>query len=135
MSNPILIDYGSTFVVQASSGAKITAGSFSAGAQTIVNNTTSGNAVGAYALHLIVVQTSKTSSTGGTIEIYQQASHSSAVFAEDKIVATIKASTLDGKYHSAWVLNMPKIAKYRIKAVTRGVRASLNAMPIKQKAN
>lgn len=134
MSNPIVLDYSTaTITVQAS--ASVTAGSYSTGAQTVITNTTAGNGEGAYALHLVLNISSGTSSTGGTAELYQEAGHSTSAWCEPELIRTITASTLDGKNHSAWVYAMPKYAKYKIKAVTRGFKASLAALPVKQKVN
>ena len=126
MANEVPRIYRTQVTVQAS--AAITAGSFSAGAQTAIDNTLTGNGGGCDLIKLMLDVTVAPLGTTD-VEVYMSTSDDDATYTEERLIKTVSVPASTGQHQAGIVLYPEKYTKFRIKAIDYDLTASLAARP------
>lgn len=127
MSNEVQRKYRSAVSVQAS--AAIVAGAFSAGDQTSIDNTPTGNGAGADEIQLTLDVTGAPAAAAKA-EIYMSTSEDGTNWTNEVLITTIDIETVAQDYQAGIVYYPRKHTKYLIKAIDYGFTAALNGTPV-----
>ncbi|KAF0235051.1 MAG: hypothetical protein FD177_210 [Desulfovibrionaceae bacterium] len=133
MPSEIRNKYRSPVTVQASNA--ITANAFSAGTQTVIDNTSSGNGGGCNDLELYA-NVSAAPATAATAELYMQASQDGGTTYSAEVFRGVVAIpvSVTGDYYFGRIMDVPEFCKLKIKAISYGFTASLIAVPVVMEA-
>ena len=129
MANEIQTKYRTYQTVQAS--AAITAGAYSAGSQTDIDNIDGANFLGAEGFDLYIDVTSAPSADA-IAEIWMEASYDAGTSfaAAEKVSSVAVALTTADEYHIGQIFAPPPYFKLKIKAIDYTFTASLIVVPM-----
>jgi len=126
--------YGTGVTLQAS--AAITAGALSTGAQTIMDVTSGGNFDGALVAEMYINVT-VAPTAAATVELYMAASKDGTNYAESgpdaygEYALSVKVpASATGDFKLGILHDLPQKTKFKIKALSYGLTASLYGVPV-----
>ena len=127
MANEIRNKYRTAVAVQASAAAS--AGVLSAGTQTVLDNTSSGNGAGcAAATFYLTVTTAPTSQASA--ELYVETSIDGTNYSEPRVAGVFSAIKTAAADYACDVDSIPRYSKWSWKPIGYAMTAKLDAMPI-----
>lgn len=124
MANEIRLKYGSEATAQAS--AAITADAFSGGAQTAINNATTGASA-----YMVFANISSAPGAAATLEVHVEASPDGTNYAVSEFALSVPvASGYSGRVCVGVLHDPPRSFKLKAKAIANGLTCDVTVVPM-----